>query len=102
MPRREGYENAVSFTISLCLVFTICVAIIRYWIRKHALGSDDAVIGAATLVAFGHIGASYASYAAGLGKPWSSIIATTAQDDLNSLDQVHFRERERERERRVV
>lgn len=68
----------------------MCVAVIRYWIRKHALGTDDAVIGAATLVAFGHIGASYASYAAGLGKPWSSLAA--AQDDLNSLNQVHIRE----------
>ncbi|KAM3418599.1 hypothetical protein BST61_g4576 [Cercospora zeina] len=85
MPRREGYQNAVGFTISLCLVFTSCVAIIRSWIRRHAYGSDDAIIGAATVTSLGHIGASYTSYAKGLGKPWSRI---AVQDDLRSLNQA--------------
>ncbi|USW48102.1 hypothetical protein Slin15195_G014210 [Septoria linicola] len=83
MPRREGYQNAVSFTISLCMVFTICVAIIRFWIRKHAYGVDDAIIGAATIISLGQLGASYASYAAGLGKPWSRIA------DEHNLQMLH-------------
>ncbi|GIZ40553.1 hypothetical protein CKM354_000388700 [Cercospora kikuchii] len=85
MPRREGYQNAVSFTISICLVFTICVAIIRLWIRRHAYGSDDAIIAAATITSLGQIGASYVSYAKGLGKPWTRI---AVQDDLRNLNQA--------------
>jgi hypothetical protein len=85
MPQRQGHENAVNFTISLCLVFTICVGLLRLWIRRNAYGIDDTVIAAATLVSLGHTGASYAALAAGLGKPWSAI---STGHDLAKLHQV--------------
>ena len=85
MPQREGYENAVTYTISLCLVFTICVGLVRVWIRRNAYGRDDIVIGLATLVSFGYTGASYAAVAAGLGKPWSRI---KEDADLAKLNEV--------------
>ena len=85
MPQREGYENAVTYTISLCLVFTICVGLVRVWIRRNAYGRDDIVIGLATLVSFGYTGASYAAVAAGLGKPWSRI---KEDPDLAKLNEV--------------
>ncbi|KXT14632.1 hypothetical protein AC579_3690 [Pseudocercospora musae] len=83
MPQREGYENAVTYTISLCLVFTICVGLVRAWIRRNAYGRDDVVIGLATLLSFGYTGASYAAVAAGLGKPWSRIKADPDLAELN-------------------
>lgn len=85
MPQREGYENSLLFVISLSLVFTICVALLRLWIRKSAYGVDDVVIGAATLVALGHTGASYAALSFGLGKRWPRILQ---QGDLAELNEV--------------
>lgn len=85
MPQREGYENSLLFVISLSLVFTICVALLRLWIRKSAYGVDDVVIGAATLVSLGHTGADYAAMSYGLGKTWPSI---RQQGDLAQLNEV--------------
>lgn len=85
MPQREGYENAVTYTISLCLVFTICVGLVRLWIRRNAYGRDDIVIGLATLVSFGFTGASYAAVASGLGKTWSTIEAEKSLEKLNEV-----------------
>ncbi|CAK4031654.1 Hypothetical predicted protein [Lecanosticta acicola] len=87
MPRGEGYENATAYVVSLCLVFTICVALLRLWIRKSAYGRDDAVIGAATLLSFGHTAASYAALKFGLGKRWVAV-EDGASADLDKLDQA--------------
>lgn len=85
MPQREGYENSLLFVISLSLVFTICVALLRLWIRKSAYGVDDVVIGAATLLSLGHTGADYAAMSYGLGNTWPSI---RQQGDLAQLNEV--------------
>ncbi|KAK4506975.1 hypothetical protein PRZ48_000709 [Zasmidium cellare] len=85
MPQREGYENWLLFVISLSLVFTICIALLRLWIRKSAYGVDDVVIGAATLVSLGHTGADYAAMSYGLGKTWRSILE---QGDLARLNEA--------------
>ncbi|CZT22712.1 uncharacterized protein RCC_08417 [Ramularia collo-cygni] len=85
MPRREGYVNPLAFTISLCLCFTVCVALLRVWIRRNAYGLDDAVIGVATLVSLGHTASGYAALMAGLGRPWSKILA---EEDLARLNQA--------------
>lgn len=85
MPRREGYVNPLAFTISLCLCFTVCVALLRVWIRRNAYGLDDAVIGVATLVSLGHTASGYAALMAGLGRPWSKILV---EEDLAALNQV--------------
>lgn len=90
MPRREGYVNPLAFTISLCLCFTLCMALLRVWIRRNAYGPDDAVIGVATLVSLGHTGSGYAALLAGLGKPWSSI---KFEDGLARLNQVGLDQR---------
>ncbi|KAF2172959.1 hypothetical protein M409DRAFT_16910 [Zasmidium cellare ATCC 36951] len=85
MPQREGHENSLLFVISLSLVFTICIALLRLWIRKSAYGVDDVVIGAATLVSLGHTGADYAAMSYGLGKTWPSILQ---QGDLARLNEA--------------
>lgn len=88
MPQRDGYVNSVEYVVSLALVFTICIGLLRLWIRKSAYGRDDVVIAVATLVAFGHIASVYASISYGLGKPWAGVLA---KDDLASLNQVRGR-----------
>lgn len=85
MPQREGYQDALLFTISLCLVFTVCVGALRLWIRRNAYGRDDILIGSATLLSFGHFAASFASVAAGLGRKWTRI---EASKDVARLNQV--------------
>lgn len=85
MPQREGYANSLLFTVSLCCVFTICVALLRLWIRRSAYGRDDAVVGAATILALGHMGSSYASISFGLGKPWSRIGSEGSLAELNEV-----------------
>ncbi|KAK0948269.1 hypothetical protein LTR29_000386 [Friedmanniomyces endolithicus] len=73
MPRRPGYQDALSLTVSLCLVYILCVAGVRVWIRKGSFGIDDVVIGVATIVTLCHYATSYVGLAQGLGTPWSSI-----------------------------
>ena len=90
MPQREGHENSLLFVISLSLVFTICIALLRAWIRKNAYGVDDAVIGAATLLSLGHTGADYAAMSYGLGQSWPRIVE---QGDLARLNEVGSGER---------
>lgn len=89
MPQREGYENATAYVISLALIFTVCVGLLRLWIRKGAYGRDDVVIGAATLVAFGHTGSSYAALSNGLGRTWQGL---QIKGDLAELEQVNTSE----------
>ena len=85
MPRREGYQDAVNFTISFCLTFTVCIGAVRIWIRRGIYGWDDVVTAMATLVTLGHTGSSYAAVAKGLGKPWSRLVA---QDSIVTLNDV--------------
>ncbi|KAK1073302.1 hypothetical protein LTR74_002011 [Friedmanniomyces endolithicus] len=73
MPRTPGYQDALSLTVSLCLVYILCVAGVRVWIRKGSFGVDDVVIGVATIVTLCHYATSYVGLAQGLGTPWSSI-----------------------------
>lgn len=86
MPQRNAYGDVVAFTISLCLCFTVCIALLRVWIRRNAYGSDDIVIGVATLVSLGHTGSSYAALSAGLGGKWSTI--SSEGSNLAQLNQV--------------
>jgi hypothetical protein len=86
MPQREAHGDAVAFTISLCLCFTVCIALLRVWIRRNAYGSDDLVIGVATLVSLGHTASSYVALSAGLGGKWNSI--SRDKDELAELNQV--------------
>lgn len=76
----------MAFTISLCLCFTVCIALLRVWIRRSAYGVDDVVIGIATLVSLGHTGSSYAALASGLGGKWTTI--SSSKTDLAKLNQV--------------
>ena len=81
----EGYSKGVNLTISLCLTYILCMTGIRIWIRKGALGVDDWVIGAATLVALGHTAADYGAFANGLGLPWRQILDTRNLVALNDV-----------------
>jgi hypothetical protein len=86
MPQREAYGDAVAFTVSLCLCFTVCIALLRVWIRRNAYGVDDIVIGLATFVSLGHTGSSYVALAMGLGGKWTSI--SKNRTELAKLNQV--------------
>ncbi|SMQ46407.1 unnamed protein product [Zymoseptoria tritici ST99CH_3D7] len=86
MPQRQAYGDVVAFTISLCLCFTVCIALLRVWIRRSAYGVDDVVIGIATLVSLGHTGSSYAALASGLGGKWTTI--SSSKTDLAKLNQA--------------
>ncbi|KAK3117304.1 hypothetical protein LTR53_001485 [Teratosphaeriaceae sp. CCFEE 6253] len=83
MPRRPGYEDALSLTVSLCLVYTLCMAGVRVWIRKGSFGLDDIVVGLSTIIALCHYATSYIGLAQGLGGPWSGIEDGRAVSRLN-------------------
>lgn len=80
-----GHVDALNLTVSLCLCYTLCIALVRLWIRRGAFGVDDLVILFATLVTLGHTGSSYAALADGLGKPWNDIKDDPNLKDLNAV-----------------
>ena len=87
MPQHIGYQDTLNLTISLCLIYTLCVACVRIWIRKGSFGADDLVIAVATILTLCHSAASYAALAAGLGIPWSNL---SRSDDSSSLNAVRL------------
>jgi len=80
-----GHVDAVNLTVSLCLCYTICIALVRLWIRRGAFGVDDLVVLVATVVTLSHTGSSYAALADGLGKPWIDIKASKDLAKLNAV-----------------
>jgi hypothetical protein len=66
-----GHVDVLNLTVSLCLCYTICIALVRLWIRRGAFGIDDVVVLVATAVTLSHTGTSYIALADGLGKPWN-------------------------------
>lgn len=80
-----GHVDALNLTVSLCLCYTLCIALVRLWIRRGAFGVDDLVIVLATLVTLGHTGSSYAALANGLGKPWKTVQAEGSVAELNAV-----------------
>lgn len=85
MSEHIGFADTTNLTISLCLVYTLCIGCVRIWIRKGAFGADDLVILVATLFTLGHSAASYAALAHGLGIPWTIV---TDKYSVASLDKV--------------
>jgi hypothetical protein len=80
-----GHVDALNLTVSLCLCYTLCIALVRLWIRRGAFGVDDLVVLAATLVTLGHTGSSYAGLAAGLGRSWIDIKESQDLAKLNTV-----------------
>ena len=80
-----GHVDAVNLTVSLCLCYTICIALVRLWLRRGAFGVDDLVVLVATVVTLSHTGSSYAALADGLGKPWIDIKASKDLAKLNAV-----------------
>jgi len=80
-----GHVDALNLTVSLCLCYTICIALVRLWIRRGAFGVDDLVVLVATVVTLGHTGSSYAALADGMGKPWADIKADMDLAKLNAV-----------------
>ena len=85
-----GHVDAVNLTVSLCLCYTICIALVRLWIRRGAFGVDDLIVLVATVVTLSHTGSSYAALADGLGKPWIDIKASKDLAKLNAVSIVCF------------
>jgi hypothetical protein len=84
-----GHVDALNLTVSLCLCYTLCIALTRLWIRRGVFGLDDLVVLIATLVTLGHTGTSYAALAFGLGKPWSEINNGGKLPELNNVGLNH-------------
>jgi len=80
-----GHVDALNLTVSLCLCYTICIALVRLWIRRGAFGIDDLVVLVATVVTLSHTGTSYAALADGIGKPWIDIKANKDLAKLNAV-----------------
>lgn len=80
-----GHVDALNLTVSLCLCYTLCIALVRLWIRLGSFGTDDLVVLSATSVTLGHTGTSYAALASGLGKSWSEISDTGKLTELNTV-----------------
>lgn len=85
-----GHIDAVNLTVSLCLCYTICIALVRLWIRRGAFGVDDLVVLVATVVTLSHTGSSYAALTDGLGKPWIEIKASKDLAKLNVVCIIVF------------
>ena len=83
--QHTGRVEALNLTISLCICYTLCIALVRLWIRRGAFGVDDLVVLAATLATLGHTGTSYAALSLGLGKPWSEIGNSGKLPELNAV-----------------
>ena len=84
-----GHVDALNLTVSLCLCYTLCIALTRLWIRRGIFGVDDSVVLIATLVTLGHTGSSYAALALGLGKPWSEVSSSGKLQELNTVGRNH-------------
>lgn len=82
---RIGFGDSLKLTTSLCLTYTVGVALLRAWVRRSTFGADDIVISAATLVCLGHFASNYIALEYGAGKPWSTIAAAGQIGPLNSV-----------------
>ncbi|KAI7110142.1 hypothetical protein KC352_g36349 [Hortaea werneckii] len=80
---REGYQDALNLVVSLCLIYTLCIACVRIWIRRGSYGTDDLVIAIGTIITLCNSGANYAALANGLGTKWSSLRESKSLPDLN-------------------
>ena len=80
-----GHVDALNLTVSICLCYTLCIALTRFWIRRGVFGFDDLVVLAATLVTLGHTGTSYAVLSYGLGKPSMEIGRSDKLPELNNV-----------------
>ncbi|GAB1726689.1 hypothetical protein NU195Hw_g6296t1 [Hortaea werneckii] len=80
---REGYQDALNLVVSLCLIYTLCIACVRIWIRRGSYGTDDLVIAIGTIITLCNSGANYAALANGLGTKWPSLRESKSLPDLN-------------------
>ena len=82
---RVGYDDSLNLTTSLCLSYTLIVAILRGWIRRSNYGVDDWIIAAAVLVCLGHFASNYAALHYGSGTRWTYIQQNNDAESLNSV-----------------
>lgn len=82
---REGYQDALNLVVSLCLIYTLCIACVRIWIRRGSYGTDDLVIAIGTIITLCNSGANYAALANGLGTKWPSLRESESLPDLNGV-----------------
>ncbi|KAF2093215.1 hypothetical protein NA57DRAFT_48631, partial [Rhizodiscina lignyota] len=73
-----GYVDGLTFTISICLTYTLCVSAIRAWIRRRLYGWDDLVVAVSTVFILGFYATSYVSLGAGLGKNAKTIYSESS------------------------
>lgn len=100
---RDGSVEGLNLVISLCLTYTLCIVLVRLWIRRGAFGSymtpfriswltssgyDDIVVYVATLFTLGHTATDYVALVEGLGKPWQEISDSKQLSSLNAVCRI--------------
>lgn len=97
----SGNTQGLNLAISLCLTYTLCIVLVRLWIRKGAFGTcfgfglalantagyDDLVVLVTTIFSLGHTAADYVALSDGLGKPWQELIAEGHLSALNNVSE---------------
>jgi hypothetical protein len=84
-----GHVDALNLTVSLCLCYTLYIALTRLRIRRGAFRVDDLVVLAATLVTHGHTGSRYAALALESGKLWSEVNSSSKLTESNKVGHNH-------------
>lgn len=69
MVRHSGNTAGLRLALGLCLCYTLCVLVLRAFIRWRAYAVDDGVVLISTILALAFFGCGYASAARGLGRP---------------------------------
>lgn len=88
MPRHPGNQDGTLLTVSLALVYVLCISCVRIWIRKGSYGSDDLVVLVATMTGFVHTALDFLALANGLGAPYDATAVTGTLPVLNAVSEI--------------
>ncbi|KAF2854151.1 hypothetical protein T440DRAFT_269565 [Plenodomus tracheiphilus IPT5] len=80
----SGNAAVLKFALGLCLCYTLCVLVLRGFIRWRIYGVDDAIVLVSTILALAFFGCGYTSAALGLGRPDAELdLQQSSIEELN-------------------
>ena len=80
--QHTGKVDALNLAFSLCLCYSLYIALMRSWIRRGTFGVHDLIALAAILVTQGHTGSSYAALMFGSEKLWIEVSSSGKLTEL--------------------
>lgn len=84
--RHSGNVAGLELALGLCLCYTLCILVLRGFIRWRTYGIDDAIVLISTIVALAFFGCGYASAATGLGRPDAELdLQQSLVEQLNEV-----------------